>query len=144
MQQVAQALDRKLMVLEASTDGEIDAAFASFAEHGVAGLAVAADAFFAGHTKRFAILAASHRIPAIYSLREFADAGGLMSYGASLADASYQASLLTAKILKGAKPADLPVIQSTRFEFVLNLKAAKTLGLTISSGLLSIADEVIE
>ena len=144
MQQAAAALQGKLILLEASTDGDIDAAFASFAKNGAAALAVTADAFFSSRAKRFATLAAKYHIPAIYSLREFADEGGLMSYGASLSEASYQAGLLTAKILRGAKPADLPVIQSSKFEFVLNLKTAKALGLAIPPGILAIADDVIE
>jgi putative ABC transport system substrate-binding protein len=112
MQQAAAALHARLIISDASTDAEIDTAFASFAENGAGALAVAADAYFASHAKRFAALAAKYHIPAIYSLREFTDEGGLMSYGASLSEASYQAGLLIAKILKGAKPADLPVIQS--------------------------------
>jgi putative tryptophan/tyrosine transport system substrate-binding protein len=144
MQQAAEALHLKLSIAEARSGSDIDAAFASFAADRLAGLAVAADAFFSTEAKRFATLAAKYRIPAIYSLREFADAGGLISYGANLSDASYQAGLLIGRILKGAKPADLPVIQSSRFEFVLNLKTAKALGLNIPPSILAIADEVIE
>lgn len=144
MKQAADALGGTLIVVKASTDDEIVAAFASLIEHRIAALAVAADAYFSSRADRLAMLAARYHIPAIYTLREYADAGGLMSYGASLSDASRQAGLLTSKILKGQKPADLPVMQSTKFEFILNLKTAKALGLTIPSGVLSIADEVIE
>jgi putative ABC transport system substrate-binding protein len=144
MRQAAATLQRSLIVKDASNDDEIDTAFASFAEQHVAALAVTADAYFSSRAARFSTLAARYQIPVIYSLREFVDAGGLASYGASLSDASYQAAVLTARILKGGKPADLPVIQSTKFEFVLNLKTAQSLGLTIPSGVLAIADEVIE
>jgi putative ABC transport system substrate-binding protein len=144
MKQAADALGGTLIVIEASTDDEIDAAFASFIEHRIAGLAVAADAFFSSRADRLAVLAAKNRIPTIYSLREYTDAGGLMSYGASLSDASRQAGLLTGRILKGQKPADLPVMQSTKYEFVINLKTAKALNIAIPSGVLAIADDVIE
>lgn len=144
MNEAAQSLGGTLIVVGASTDGEIDKAFSSFGEHRIAGLAVAADAFFSSRAERLALLAAKYSVPAVYSLREYVDAGGLMSYGASLSEASHQAGLLTGRILKGQKPADLPVIQSTKFEFIINLKTAKALGITIPAGVLAIADEVIE
>ena len=144
MKQAAVSLGGTLIVNGVSSDDKIDEVFASFIEHQVSGLAVAADAFLSSRADQLASLAAKYRIPAIYSLREYAEAGGLMSYGASLSDASHQAGLLTGRVLKGQKPADLPVMQSTKFEFILNLKTAKALGLTIPAGMLAIADEVIE
>jgi putative ABC transport system substrate-binding protein len=132
------------MTLNASTIGEIDAAFAALARERPDALFVAGDAFFVSQRAQLAALTARHQIPAAYSVRELVAAGGLMSYGSDLADMFHQVGVFTGSILKGAKPADLPVLQSTKFEFVINLKTARALGIEVPSGLLLIADEVIE
>jgi putative tryptophan/tyrosine transport system substrate-binding protein len=142
--EAATAIGWQIRVVNATTIGEIDAAFASFAQERPDALFVAADAFFASRVAQFITLTARDRIPAAYSLRDFVIAGGLMSYGADLAEAGYQIGVYSGRILKGAKPADLPVLQSTKFEFVLNLQTARALGIEVPSGVLSIADEVIE
>ena len=134
----------QIRVLRASTEREIDDAFAALVQQQVGALVVGPDAFFDGQRNQIMALAARHAIPAVYERREVALAGGLMSYGANLGEAYYQAGVYTGRILKGEKPADLPVVQSAKFELVLNLKTAKALGLTLRSGLLSIVDEVIE
>jgi putative ABC transport system substrate-binding protein len=144
MQDAARSLGLQLHVLDASTEGEIDAAFEKLIELRAGGLLVSVDAFFISQRDQIAALAARHAVPAIYGLREFAAAGGLMSYGTDLADAYRQVGTYAGKILKGAKPADLPVQQVARVEFVINLKTAKTLGLTFPITLLGRADEVIE
>jgi putative tryptophan/tyrosine transport system substrate-binding protein len=131
-------------ILNASTNGEIDAAFATLARERPDALFVAGDAFFVSHRAQLAALTARNRIPATYSVRELVAAGGLMSYGSDLADMFHQVGVYTGGVLKGAKPAELPVLQSTKFEFVINLKTARALGIEVSSALLSIADEVIE
>jgi putative ABC transport system substrate-binding protein len=130
--------------LEAKNDPELDAAFKSIVENRIPALLVPADAFFAAARDRLAELAALNGVPAIYSLRESVVSGGLMSYGNDLPDTYRLIGTYAARILKGAKPADLPVLQPTKFAFVLNRKAAKALGLTIPAGVLSIVDEVIE
>jgi putative tryptophan/tyrosine transport system substrate-binding protein len=144
VQQVAPALGLQIQILNASTIGEIDAAFASFARERPDALFVAPDAFFASRAVQFVTLAARDRIPATYSERDTVAAGGLMSYGTDLADMYHQVGVYTGNILKGAKPADLPVLQSTKFEFVINLQTAHALGIDVQPNVLSIADEVIE
>jgi putative tryptophan/tyrosine transport system substrate-binding protein len=128
----------------ASTSGEINAAFATFARERSDALFVAADPFFTSRRSQMVQLAAHHSVPAAYSGRQYPEIGGLMSYGASLMDALRQVGVYTAKILKGAKPADLPVMQSSKFELVINAETARMLGLTVPPQLLARADEVIE
>jgi putative tryptophan/tyrosine transport system substrate-binding protein len=140
----AAAIRKPIDVLPASTGGDIDAVFASFAQKPVDALVVGGSALMNRRRGQIATLAAYHRVPAIYTLREFIEVGGLMSYGASITDAQRQAGIYAGRILKGQKPADLPVMQSTKFEFVINLNTAKAFGLSFPPGLLSIADEVIE
>jgi putative ABC transport system substrate-binding protein len=140
----ALAVARKILVLRADSEPELDNAFATLAKDRAEALLVAADPFFNAHRQQIVALAARYAIPAIYEFREFAAVGGLMSYGISLADAYRQVGLYTGRILQGAKPADLPVMQPTRFELVINLKVAKVLGITVPPMLLARADEVIE
>jgi putative ABC transport system substrate-binding protein len=140
----ARSLGLQLHVLDASTEGEIDAAFEKLIELRAGGLLVSVDGFLLNQRNQIVALAARHAVPAIYGLREFAAAGGLMSYGTDLADGFRQVGVYAGKILKGAKPADLPVQRVVRVEFVVNLKTAKTLGLTFPITLLGRADEVIE
>jgi putative tryptophan/tyrosine transport system substrate-binding protein len=140
----AAAIRKPIDVLSASTGGDIDTVFASFAQKPVDALVVGGSALTNSRRVQIATAAAYHRVPAIYSLREFVEVGGLMSYGASITDAQRQAGIYAGRILKGQKPADLPVMQSTKFELVINLNTAKTFGLSFPPGLLAIADEVIE
>ena len=144
VQQAAPTLGLQIQILNATTIGEIDAAFATFARERPDALFVAPDAFFASRAVQFATLTASDRIPATYPIRDFVVAGGLMSYGTDFADMWHQVGVYTGSILKGTKPADLPVVQSTKFEFVINLQTARALGIEIPPAVLSIADEVIE
>jgi putative tryptophan/tyrosine transport system substrate-binding protein len=140
----AQALGLRVEVLNASTPDQIDAAFLSLGSRPADAVLVSGDPFFDSQRDRLVALAARHSIPAIYQWREFITIGGLVSYGTSIRDAYRQCGLYVAKILKGAKPADLPVLQPTKLELVLNLKTARTLGLTVPISLLGRADEVIE
>jgi putative ABC transport system substrate-binding protein len=144
VQEAARVIGLQTQVLNATTIGEIEVAFDSLAHHRVDALFIAPDAFLNSRGVQIATLAARDRIPAAYAIPQIAAAGGLMSYGASFAEAAYQVGVYTGKILKGAKPADLPVVQPTRFVFVINLKTAKALGLTIPEALLATADEVIQ
>jgi putative tryptophan/tyrosine transport system substrate-binding protein len=144
VQEAAPTIGLQTQILNASTIGEIDAAFATLARERPDALFVAGDAFFLDRRVQFATLTARDRIPAAYSVRELVAAGGLMSYGPDLAEVSHQIGVYTGSILKGAKPADLPVLQSTKFEFVINLQTARALGIEVPPGVASIADEVIE
>ena len=144
VQEAARALGQSLVVLDGGSDEKIEAAFAALAPQRVGALLVGADPFFDTRRERLVALAAQHRVPAIYLFREYALAGGLMSYGTSVTDMYRLVGLYVGRVLKGEKPADLPVVQVTKFEFVINLKTAKALGVKISDNLLSLADEVIE
>jgi putative ABC transport system substrate-binding protein len=142
--EAARALGLQIQVHKASTSREIEAAFATLERERTDALFVAPDVFFTGRRVQFATLATRHAIPAVYGNRVFVEAGGLMSYGTDFAEMFRQVGVYTGQILKGAKPADLPVIQPTKFVFAINLQTARALGLTVSPDLLSIADEVIE
>jgi putative ABC transport system substrate-binding protein len=144
VQAAARAVGQQIHILRASTEGEIESAFAMAAELRAGAMLVGLGFFFTLRREQIVALAARHALPAIYGQREFISVGGLMSYGTNLADAYRQAGVYSARILKGEKPAELPVVQATKFEFVLNLKTAKTLSLEINPQLLATADEVIE
>jgi putative tryptophan/tyrosine transport system substrate-binding protein len=144
MQEAARTLGLQIHVLRASIDREIETAFDTVAQHRIPALAVAADPFFNSRRDKLAALAARHAVPAMYAFREFAAAGGLMSYGIDLDDVYRQIGVYAGRVLKGVNPADLPVLRPTKFEFVINLKTAKALGLDLPPTLLALADEVIE
>jgi putative tryptophan/tyrosine transport system substrate-binding protein len=143
-QEAAPTIGLKTQTFNATTIGEINAAFDTFARDRPDALFVAADAFFVSRAAQFITLTARDRLPATYPIRDFVPAGGLMSYGTDFPDMFHQVGVYTGKILKGAKPADLPTVQSTKFEFVINVQTARALGIEVPSGLLAIADEVIE
>jgi len=144
MQAAARNLGLQLHVLHASTERDLDTAFASLAQLQAGGLVIGGDAFFVSRSEQLAALALRHAVPAIYQFRAFAAAGGLMSYGGDLMDAYRFAGVYTGRILKGEKPADLPIQQSTKVELIINLKTAKVLGLTVPLPLSGRADELIE
>jgi putative tryptophan/tyrosine transport system substrate-binding protein len=144
MQEAGRVLGLQIHGVNASTSREIDAAFATFTRERPDALFVSPDGFLSSRRVQFATLTARDRFPAAYSNREYVAAGGLMSYGPDIADAFRQIGVYCGRILKGAKPADLPVVQSTKFEFVINLGTARALGIQVPETLLAIADEVIE
>jgi len=143
-QVAARVLGASIVTLNVSSQDDFDMAFATLAQQGVGALLIAGDALFTGHVDRLVALTIRQRIPALHGLREFAAAGLLMTYGANIANAYRQVGVYTSKILRGAKPAELPIIQPTKFDLVINLVTAKALGLTVPPTLLARADEVIE
>jgi putative ABC transport system substrate-binding protein len=144
IQEAAKALGLHIQVFSANTDGDLDRAFADLVELRVGALMLGTGIFFNSRREKIVALATRHAVPTIYQYREFADVGGLVSYGPSITDAYRQAGVYAGRILKGEKPADLPVLRPTKFELIINRKAAKALGLTIPAGVLAIVDEVIE
>jgi putative ABC transport system substrate-binding protein len=144
IEEAARRIDQPIVVVKASTDVELDAAFAALVREHADALLVGADPYFDTRRDRIIDFARRQRLPAIYQFREYAVAGGLLSYGVSITDAYRQYGVYTAAVLKGAKPTDLPVLQPTKFELVINLTTAKVLGVKISDNLLTLADEVIE
>jgi putative ABC transport system substrate-binding protein len=144
VQEGARVIGLQVHILKASTSGEIDAAFATFASERPDALFVSPDAFFGSRRVQFATLAAHHRIPAAYSVREYVAAGGLMSYGTNTQDRWRQVGVYAGNILKGANPGDLPVVQSTKIELAINLTTAKALGIEVPEALLATADELIQ
>jgi len=144
VKEAARSLGLQVDVLNANTEPDINLAYARLVSRRVGALLVATDLFFASRRDQLVTLAERHMLPAMYSHREFADAGGLVSYGTDLADAARQSGVYVGRILKGGKPADLPVIQATKVELVINSRTARALGLTIPRPLIGRADEVIE
>jgi putative tryptophan/tyrosine transport system substrate-binding protein len=144
VQEAARAIVRQVQFANAGNDRELEAAFATLVEQGATALLVTAAPFFDTRRVRIVALAAQFRVPAIYQFRDYVVVGGLMSYGISITDGYRQVGIYTGQVLKGAKPVDLPVYQSIKFELAINLKTANALGVKISDNLLSIADEVIE
>jgi putative ABC transport system substrate-binding protein len=144
LENAARAINQRLAVFRASNESELDACFKLLVEQHIGALLVAGDPYFDTQRARIAGFAAQNKLPAIYHFRDYAVAGGLISYGPRITDGYRQAGIYTGQILKGAKPGDLPMVQPTNYEFVINLKTAKALGMTIPSGLISFADEVIE
>jgi putative tryptophan/tyrosine transport system substrate-binding protein len=143
-QAAARALGQQLHVFKASSEHDIDSAFAALTQYQIGALLIAANSLFTGQRDQLVALAARHAMPTLHYTREFVEAGGLMSYGTSIRDQYRQVGVYVGRVLKGEKPADLPIIQSSKFDLVINLKTAKTLGLTVPFGLLNAADEVIE
>src|SRR5207247_4237091 len=144
VQEAARTKGVQLPILKAAAEREIDAAFAGLAQAGAGALVLGSDPFFFSRRDQIVALASRNAVPTIYQVREFVEAGGLISYGASVAAVYHQAGIYAGEILKGAKPADLPVQQPTKFELVINLKTAQALGLTVPQSMLQRADEVIE
>jgi len=144
VQEAASRLGVQLVIVHANVESDFDAAFSTLVQQRATALLVCASPFFNARRQQLVVLAARHALPAIYEWREFAAAGGLMSYGTVFSDAYRQADVYAGRILKGAKPADLPVVQSTKFEFVINLSTAKALGIDVPPSLSARAEEVIE
>jgi putative ABC transport system substrate-binding protein len=144
VEEAARAASQQILVIDAARDSEIDQAFTTFVEKKVGAVLVGSGPFFRSHKEQIVSLASRYQLPTSYSLREYVEAGGLMSYGTSITNAYREAGIYAARILKGEKPADLPVLQSTKFELVINLKTAAKLGLAVPQSLQVAADEVIE